>query len=324
MKSINTDVLALAMRPTKFSELVGQKTAVNQILSQVRTGRLPRAWLFHGPTGNGKTTAARILGAAIQQKFAETGFGEANNLSDSQAICEINASDVNGVDEIRKIVEMSEYVPPPGYRKRVFILDEAHRITPQAQNLLLKPFEDGPKSTMWIVCTTEPGKILLTLRRRATHVRFAPLLSESIKRLVMRAKKHVGYEGNIGKFVDRMDALGISSPGLILNAFEAFVAQASEPDTATDLLTDPISVCRMFTKGNWPDLAKALKSTPSDQARELQIVLMGYLRAMVLSAPYSLNAARVILELSDSPMLEGSPLLAWLTAVLRKNSPFKA
>lgn len=323
MKSINTDVLALSMRPDKFSGLIGQKRAVNQILSQVRTGRLPRAWLFHGPTGNGKTTAARILGAAVQQKYTES-FGEDNKVSDCEAITEINASDINGVEEIRKIVEMSVYLPPPGYRKRVFILDEAHRITPQAQNLLLKPFEDGPKSTVWVVCTTEPGKLLLTLRRRSTHVRFEPLLNESIKQLVLRAKKHVAYEGNVGKFVERMDALGISSPGLILNAFEAFVAQATMPDTATDLSMDPISVCRMFTKGNWQGLAEALKKTPTDQARELQIVLMGYLRTMVLGRPPSANAAKVILDLSNAPMLEGAPLLAWLSAVLYKHSPFKA
>src|SRR6185503_10000650 len=136
--------------------------------SQAAPGRMPRAWMFIGQSGSGKTTIARILATSLNCTHNE--FGDPCSLclknSSKFQIHEINAGDISGVDDIREIAVGSQYAPISPTRRRVYILDEAQRISSAAQNLLLKYFEEAPRTTVWIVCTTEPDKILRTLRRR--------------------------------------------------------------------------------------------------------------------------------------------------------------
>ncbi len=325
MGTSNDEVLSIAMRPTRFSELVGQERVVNQILAQYKSGRMPRAWLLHGQTGSGKTTTAKILAAALQELKPEH-FGDvkAETWTDFDSLCiqEINASRTNKVEELGRIADQSMYLPTPGSRKRIYILDEAQRLTKDSQNLLLTPFESGPKSTVWIICTTEPSKLLLTLRRRCVHLRVDGLSTDGIKKLVLRAKKFTNYQGKVLKFVERMDVMGVSSPSLILNAFEAYIAKASMPDSAEDVDLDPISVCRILVTGSWSNLASVLKAAPVDQARDLQMVLMGYMRSMLLGGHHkSKTIASLLLKLGEAPMFDGAPLMAWLCALLYTYCP---
>jgi hypothetical protein len=151
-------------------------------------------------------------------------------------------------------------------------------------------------------------------------VKLEPLGSDDILKLLLRAKKKAGYTGKVGNFADRMVALGINSPGLIVDAFEQHVFNASLPNISTDARVEPISVARLFTLGNWSNLAKVLKTTTPETARELQIVIAGTLRNMLLggaSNPKAISDA--LLDLSNAPMIDGLPLLSWLTATLYKH-----
>lgn len=326
MKSkVNDEVLSLALRPKKLSDLIGQKRAVHQIVNQMASKREPRSWMFSGQPGGGKTSAAQITALALQQIPSSSKiWGEHTDADwekwDDYQINETNCSDKTGIDEIRKMVEYAQYMPAAGSRRRIFILNEAHRISPQAQDLLLEPTEVGPRTTTWMIVTSELHKIRPALRRRCFQVRLDPLGSDDIRKLLFRAKAFSGYTGKVGRFAERMVALGINSPGVITAEFEQHILDAALPTGLVDSRVEPISVARLFTLGNWGALAKTLQKTTPDSARELQIVIIGYLRSMLLNGCQRSGAvAEAMFDLSNAPMIDGLPLLSWLTAVLYKH-----
>jgi DNA polymerase-3 subunit gamma/tau len=153
------------------------------------TKRQPRAWMFSGITGTGKTTIARIIAKSLQCTHSNV-FGEpckACRASTSFDIAEVNAAELNGVDAIKELAQHSTYFPSPGSQAKVIILDEAQRITKPAQNILLKYFEEPPKTTTWIVCTTEPDQILRTLRGRCYQLQVRPLRGKLAEAFIKEA-----------------------------------------------------------------------------------------------------------------------------------------
>lgn len=150
--------LYLTYRPKIWSDVVEQD-AIKQILSEeLRTGRLKRCLLFTGPAGCGKTTNARIFANEVEPV--------------SSNIIEINCADHTGVDDVRTLViEASKSQPMVG-KYKIFILDEVHMLTVQSQNALLKILEEPPSYCIYIMCTTDPQKILGTILSRAFRYDF--------------------------------------------------------------------------------------------------------------------------------------------------------
>ena len=158
--------------------LIGQKKVVSAIRSQIKSGRIPHAWMFTGITGAGKTTIARILAVALQchhQKNFGSPCKDCWSARKDFAIYEVNASELNGVEDIGKIAANSRFAQMPPSTKRVYILDEAQMLSKNAQNLLLKFFEDASSTTVWIICTTERQKIIKTLQSRCMAYAMVPL-----------------------------------------------------------------------------------------------------------------------------------------------------
>ena len=167
-------------RPETFAELIGQSQVTDPLRTALRTDRVNHAYLFSGPRGCGKTTSARILARCLNcaEGPTDTPCGVcascielARDGSGSLDVVEIDAASHNGVDDARDLRERAAFAPARD-RYKIFILDEAHMVTPQGFNALLKLVEEPPEHIKFIFATTEPEKVIGTIRSRTHHYPF--------------------------------------------------------------------------------------------------------------------------------------------------------
>ena len=179
-------VLARRWRPRLFEDVVGQEHVTKTLQNAIAAGRIAHAYLFSGPRGVGKTTVARILAKAVN---CQTGpspepceeCDRCKEISTGSAIdiIEIDAASNRGIDEIRELRESVKYAPVSG-RYKVYIIDEAHMLTVEAFNALLKTLEEPPEHVIFILATTEPHKILPTILSRCQRFDFHLLTRQQI------------------------------------------------------------------------------------------------------------------------------------------------
>lgn len=167
-------------RPETFAELIGQSQVTDPLRTALRTDRVNHAYLFSGPRGCGKTTSARILARCLNcaEGPTDTPCGVCPSCvelsregSGSLDVVEIDAASHNGVDDARDLRERAVFAPARD-RFKIFILDEAHMVTSQGFNALLKIVEEPPEHVKFIFATTEPEKVLGTIRSRTHHYPF--------------------------------------------------------------------------------------------------------------------------------------------------------
>ena len=175
-------------RPTSFDEMVGQDKVVNVIRNEILNNRISHAYLFSGPRGTGKTTTAKIIAKLVNCSDLINGeaCGKCDNclnFNNSSDIVEIDAASNNGVDEIRELRDKVNLVPTSS-KYKVYIIDEVHMLTTQAFNALLKTLEEPPAHAIFILATTEPHKIPVTVVSRCQKFQFSKISnSELVKRL---------------------------------------------------------------------------------------------------------------------------------------------
>ncbi|MGB6207951.1 DNA polymerase III subunits gamma/tau, partial [Mycobacterium sp.] len=181
-------------RPATFAEVVGQEHVTEPLCTALSAGRINHAYLFSGPRGCGKTSSARILARSLNcvQGPTATPCGVcdscvalAPNGPGSIDVVELDAASHGGVDDTRELRDRAFYAPAQS-RYRVFIVDEAHMVTTAGFNALLKIVEEPPEHLIFIFATTEPEKVLPTIRSRTHHYPFRLLPPRTMRALIER------------------------------------------------------------------------------------------------------------------------------------------
>ena len=178
-------VLARKYRPKNFDEVLGQETPISILESFIKNNSIPHALIFCGGRGIGKTSMARIFAKAINSEeiINNPQVGEDIDGGKSLDVIEIDAASNNGVDQIRDIIDISQYSSLK-CKYKVFIIDEAHMLSKAAFNALLKTLEEPNDNTIFILATTEVEKIPITISSRCQLISFTNLNSTKIEDLV--------------------------------------------------------------------------------------------------------------------------------------------
>ncbi len=173
-------------RPQRFGELVGQDHVVTALTNAVRDDRVGQAYLFSGPRGTGKTSTARILAKALNCHVVSGGEPDgtcescrAIEQGRSLDVFELDAASNRGIDQMKDL--LSTVALGTSGRTKVYVLDEVHMLTPQASAALLKTLEEPPDHVVFVLATTDPQKVLPTIRSRTQHYEFRLLLAEQLE-----------------------------------------------------------------------------------------------------------------------------------------------
>ncbi|HEV2304614.1 MAG TPA: DNA polymerase III subunit gamma/tau [Candidatus Acidoferrales bacterium] len=188
-------VIARKWRPQTFEQVVGQRHVMQTLENAIRQNRLAHAYIFSGTRGVGKTTTARILAKCLNCVKGPTATPcneceacVAITAGSSLDVLEIDAASNRGIDQIRELREMVRYAPAGG-RYKVVILDEAHQLTDEASNALLKTLEEPPEKVVFILATTQPEDLADTIKSRAQLFQFRSLSFQEIADAIERIAK---------------------------------------------------------------------------------------------------------------------------------------
>lgn len=244
MANLGGETLTITMRPRTFDDIIGLETQVAAIRNKIANG-VPRAFLLKGPFGCGKTTLAYIIAKEVQG-WEFTGAPQ---------VQEINAGNLRGIDAMRGLCDTASSYPMTG-KYSVIILDEAHRLTRDAQELLLKEFESENSPTVWVICTTDPEKLIPGIRAGRCFTQEVAMMDEAaVRKLVARAVTETNHEGLVEDFIQAVLNAQLGSPRKILMAFESYhvgtpAAKACGDQTAA-ILPEFFDIAFAIVFGQW-------------------------------------------------------------------------
>ena len=235
-------------RPRTFAEIKGQDHVTAALRSAVRENRVGHAYLFHGPRGTGKTTTARVLAKALNcmdlgadgEPCAACESCLSIEQNRSFDLHELDAASNNKVDDMRALLERVK-LGTPG-RAKVYLLDEAHMLTPGAENALLKTLEEPPEHVTWVLATTEPHKVVETIRSRCQVFELGLLGADALAEHVRFVSADAGLDA-ADEVIDHVVAAGAGSVRDTLSALDRVAAAGGvvELDDSTGAILDALA-----------------------------------------------------------------------------------
>ena len=237
-------VIARKWRPQTFADLVGQEHVTETLANAIKKDRVAHAYIFSGARGVGKTTAARILAKALNCVNGPTAepCGVCDSCREIAAgssldVIEIDAASNRGIDQIRELREMVRYAPAAS-RSKVVILDEAHMLTGEASNALLKTLEEPPERVIFVMATTQPEDLEDTIRSRSQHFHFRALtFNEITDRLkYIASKENLKIEDGALAVIARMAEGSMRDALSLLEQARAYCGDDIQDQAVRDLL----------------------------------------------------------------------------------------
>ncbi|HHG75089.1 MAG TPA: DNA polymerase III subunit gamma/tau, partial [Persephonella sp.] len=259
-------------RPKNFEEVVGQEAVVKTLSNAIKLDRLSHAYIFAGSRGLGKTTIARIITKCLncEKGITDKPCGECENCREIEKgsfpdMYEIDAASNRGIDDIRSLRDNVSYAPIKG-RYKVYIIDEAHMLTREAFNALLKTLEEPPPNNVFILATTELHKIPDTIRSRCQTFIFKPPSKSQIKEYLKRIleKEGIQYDEEALDLISNASEGGVRDAASILDQAVIYGSGEVKKETTQELLgVIPEEILKGFLKNlkekNLKELVKTIE-----------------------------------------------------------------
>ncbi len=259
-------------RPKNFEEVVGQEAVVKTLSNAIKLDRLSHAYIFAGSRGLGKTTIARIITKCLncEKGITDKPCGECENCREIEKgsfpdMYEIDAASNRGIDDIRSLRDNVSYAPIKG-RYKVYIIDEAHMLTREAFNALLKTLEEPPPNNVFILATTELHKIPDTIRSRCQTFIFKPPSKSQIKEYLKRIleKEGIQYDEEALDLISKASEGGVRDAASILDQAVIYGSGEVKKETTQELLgVIPEEILKGFLKNlkekNLKELVKTIE-----------------------------------------------------------------
>lgn len=276
-----SDDLNSKYRPVSFKDVIGQEAVIASLQG---FKDLPPAILFSGPSGTGKTTLARILGA-----------------SHNRRILEINAANLTGVGDMREVIDDVGYHPMDGSSGYLVIIDEVQRLSQQAFDVLLKPIEEPPPNVTWTLCSTEPNKIKKTILTRVHHYELKPVPSSVItERLIT-----LSIQEKINLAPNLLSLISAQSHGSPRQAI-TYLSMCREAKSSQEVIRliktvqepeqNTLELCRVLInhRSSWDDVINAIDKVRDEDLEIVRLAVLGYTSSTLIKRSDSATAPRML------------------------------
>jgi len=268
--------LHLSYRPQTLDEVFGNDAVKASVQTILNREDFPHAWLFIGPSGCGKTTMARII---------------ANELGCNQRdYQELNIADARGIDDARKLIASMNYMPQAG-TVRVFVLDEVQQALGPFQNALLKALEDTPRHVIYILCTTDPEKLLKTIRTRCSTFEMKPLSGPVMRQMLSWVTESEGIKEFPTTAIDAIVEAAEGSPRQALVILDSVIDIVDDQEMlaaikrSTADVSSTKDLCQaLLAKKGWNMVSKIISGLGDGEDWEkIRRAILGYASAALLN-----------------------------------------